>query len=203
MYSPRDNRVDDPAMLHAFVDAHPFAVLVSGGADGPEATHLPLLLDAHRGPHGTLVGHMARANDHWRALERDPRVLAVFHGPQAFVSAGWYAPPRAVSTWNYAAVHARGTARLVHEPEALHAFATRIRRAFDTPETQALAYDETLLRAIVGFEIEVTGWSARFKLSQDKDPQTHAQVVAHLEAEGGEAARVAALMKTPNAPGAS
>ncbi len=194
MYVPRHNREDDPEVLRAFVAAHPFATLTSAGARGPEATHMPLLLDASRGPHGTLIGHIARANPHWKALREKPDVLAIFHGPQAFVSASWYAPPRAVSTWDYAVVHLRGTARLVHDADALHAIVERLRAAMDTPETRALPYDAALLRGIVGMEIEVTDVLARFKLSQDKDACTRAQIADALRAEGGESARVADLL---------
>lgn len=197
LYVPRHNREDDLATLHAFMRAHPFATLVSGGGDGPEATHLPLVFDPERGMHGMLVGHLARANDHWKEIERQPDVLAIFHGPHAFVSAAWYSPPGAISTWNYAVVHARGRAWITHEPAALHSLVEQTRSVFDAPETQARPYDENLLRAIVGIEIEITRVDGRFKLEQKESAEDQARVAAHLDAQGGLAQDVAALMRRP------
>ena len=105
----------DLAALHAFLDDNAFATLISPDPIDPHITHLPLLLERARGDFGTLLGHMARANPHWRRLEAQPGVLAVFHGPHAYVSPSWYAAHPSVPTWNYAVVHVHGNARLMHE----------------------------------------------------------------------------------------
>ncbi len=194
LYVPPHNRETDPAALHALMAAHPLATLVSAGADGPEATHVPLLFDPEAGAHGTLVGHMARANGHWRHIETYPDVLAIFHGPQAFVSAAWYGPPTGISTWNYAVVHARGRARLIHDAEGLHALLSRIRAGFDAPETQALPYAEKLVGAIVGIEITVESLDGRFKLEQRESAENQTRVRARLAEGDAEAQRVAAMM---------
>ena len=194
LYVPLHNREDDPAVLHALVRAHPLATLVSAGESGPEATHIPLLFEPELGAHGTLVGHMARANEHWRHLENHPDVLAIFHGPQAFVSADWYSPPTGISTWNYAVVHARGTARLIHDAEGLHALLARVRAGFDVPETQALPYAEKLVGAIVGVEIEIMRLDGRFKLEQRESAENRERVRERLAEGDAEAQRVAALM---------
>src|SRR5688572_3972797 len=108
MYIPHAFRIDVPDALHAFMRQYSFATLITGGGE-PFATHLPLLLDTSRGPHGTLLGHFARPNPHWRLDHQQYGSLAIFHGPHAYVSPSWYpsAAP-AVPTWNYATVHAVG-----------------------------------------------------------------------------------------------
>ena len=108
----RQFQVQDPDMLHTLVRAQPLATLVIAHAGALHANHVPLFLDPDRGPNGTLVGHVARANGVWPLLPQKGAV-AVFHGPQAYVSPSWY-PSKAldgkqVPTWNYAAVHAHGT----------------------------------------------------------------------------------------------
>src|SRR5689334_21322792 len=99
--------------MHEFIRRHSFATLVTISSSGPVASHLPLLLDAEAGPHGSLLGHMARANPQWRTAEGE--ALAIFLGPHAYVSPAWYGEPGTVPTWNYVAVHAYGTFRLVEE----------------------------------------------------------------------------------------
>ena len=111
MYAPNAFAEREPARLRALLAAHAFAVLVTPGEDGPEASHVPLLLDAARGPHGTLLGHLARANPRWQRLDGRTPALAVFAGPHAYVSPRWYGGDRNVPTWDYVAVHARGAPR--------------------------------------------------------------------------------------------
>src|SRR3712207_6198290 len=113
MYIPAHFRVDDPALLLPLMERYGFATLVTVEAGSPFATHLPLLL--RRAP-DRLVGHMARANPQWRGLARQPGVLALFQGPHAYVPPSWYASAPNVPTWNYATVHAYGTARLLEDP---------------------------------------------------------------------------------------
>src|SRR4051812_5840105 len=107
MYVPAAFAEPDRGRLHEFIEAYSFGLLVSSHR-GPFATHLPFLLDRTAGPHGTLVGHMARANPQWHDLD-GREVLAVFSGPHAYVSPSWYEADDVVPTWNYVAVHARGT----------------------------------------------------------------------------------------------
>lgn len=112
MYLPAAFRQDDRDELHRQMRATPFALLTSVGADGVLASHLPLLLEPDEGEFGTLYGHFAKANPHWRELQDGCEALAVFSGPDAYISPSWY-PTKAehgkvVPTWNYIAVHARG-----------------------------------------------------------------------------------------------
>ncbi|MBX9593921.1 MAG: FMN-binding negative transcriptional regulator, partial [Roseomonas sp.] len=132
MYTPPAFREDDPAILHAVIRAARLAVLVSAAPDGgaPEATHLPLLLDAAEGPHGTLYGHVAKANPQWRALASGGPARAIFAGPEAYVSPSLYASKaehgKVVPTWNYVAVHAIGPVALVEDAAGLHALVSRL-----------------------------------------------------------------------------
>src|SRR5688500_1428466 len=108
MYVPPPFAQHDPVAIRSFVRRHRFATLTSASATGDEAA----------GPHGTLVGHLARINSQWHSLEGRP-VLAVFTGPHAYISPTWYAEPNTVPTWNYTAVHAYGICRLVHDVDEL------------------------------------------------------------------------------------
>ena len=103
MYVPSHFAESDPATLHDFIERYSFGLLVSQVDAVPFATHLPFLLDRTAGPHGMLIGHMARANPHWESL-RDQTALAVFSGPHAYISPTWYAAANVVPTWNYTAV---------------------------------------------------------------------------------------------------
>ena len=110
MYVPDHFAERELAVLHGWLRRFPFALLVTAAGGDFEATHLPFWLDAERGPQGTLYGHVARANPHWRCLDGATRALAVFSGPHAYVSPRWYERP-SVPTWNYLAVHAEGVPR--------------------------------------------------------------------------------------------
>src|SRR5687767_11744063 len=105
MYVPDHFREPDIAALHALIREHSFGTLVSVLEGTPFATHMPFLLDSDRGPWGTLAGHVARANPHWRAFVESSggikESLVLFTGPHAYISPSWYEAPIAVPTWNY------------------------------------------------------------------------------------------------------
>lgn len=195
---PKHFNVDDPKALDAFIEHNAFATLVSTGAAGLQVSHIPLLPERDSGGTLRLLGHVARANLQWQALESATDVVAIFHGPHAYVSPSWYQTQPSVPTWNYAVVHAHGRATLLDEA-GLHDLVIRLSdvyeagrpkpwRAVDLPAD----YTSNMLKAIVGFEIEVTNLEGKFKLSQNR-PVEVPRVIAALEAEGqGE---VAALMR--------
>ena len=191
MYLPRHFAQDDPAQLQALMQAHPLATLVSSGPDGLTADHVPLEYDAAA---GTLRGHVARANPLWQHADGQP-VLAVFGGPQGYVSPSWY-PSKAehhkvVPTWNYAVVHAHGSLRVVQDAPWLHALVSRLTGHHEsgrpTPWAVADAPDDyiaQMLRAIVGIEIPVTRLLGKWKLSQNRstaDRQGVAQGLADIQ----------------------
>jgi len=197
LYMPPHFRVDDRAALVRFMDANGFATLVSHGAGGLAVSHVPLLVETE-GEALRLLGHVARNNEQWRALEAGDDVLAIFNGPHAYVSPTWYAQHPSVPTWNYAVVHAHGKARLMDEAE-LHDLVTRLSSKYEAGNEkpwrlsdQPAAYVSGMLQNIVGFEIAVQRLEGKFKLSQNR-PAEIGRVIDALE-KAGESA-VAALMK--------
>ena len=197
LYVPPHFRNDDHDSLYAFVERHAFGTLVSAGPGGLHVSHVPFLPEREAGK-VRLLAHVARANAQWEALEGAQHVLAIFHGPHAYVSPGWYQNHPAVPTWNYAVVHAHGRARLLDEAE-LHDLVVRLSNAYEAGRPQPwkatelpAAYVSGMLRSIVGFAIEVERLEGKFKLSQNR-PAEIPRVIAALEQDG--AADVAALMR--------
>jgi len=204
MYLPTHFAQQDLAALHSLVQQHPLATLVTMGADGPTADHIPLELDASAGPHGTLRGHVARANPLWQTAAGTP-VLAVFHGPQAYVTPSWY-PSKAsthkvVPTWNYTVVHAHGVLRAVEDAPWLHALVSRLTGHHEAPRPAPWAvrdapedYVQSLLRAIVGIEIPLTALVGKWKVSQNRGEADRLGVAQGLAGEDDAAARAMAAL---------
>jgi len=197
LYIPAHFRKDDPDTLYAFMEQYAFGTLVSTGPKGLHVSHIPFLPEREGGK-VRLLGHVARGNPQWEALEGADHVLAIFNGPHAYVSPGWYQNHPAVPTWNYAVVHAHGKARLMDEAQ-LHDLVVRLSNTYEAGRPKPWKATElpadfvgNLLKAIVGFEIEVERLEGKFKLSQNR-PAEIARVIGALEA-GGEA-DTAALMR--------
>ena len=192
MYTPAHFAVTDLPTLHAFVREHGFAVVISNVEGVPFATHLPLMLEVTEDG-DRLIGHLARNNPHWQAWQNSAALLIIFSGPHAFVSPTWYAGGVAVPTWNYMAVHAYGTARVLDNPAA--ALAALVEKYEPAPVPATIMppeFVEKLSAHIVAFEITVTRWEGKFKLSQNRSAADQAGVVQQLEALG-EAALAAAM----------
>ena len=205
MYLPahfEERRLD---VLHAFVREHPFGMLVTTGSEGPVANGLPFLLDAGgEAGLGVLRGHVARANPVWRDAA-DATALVVFQGPEGYVSPSFY-PVKAehgkvVPTWNYAMVQARGQLRAIDDREWLRAFVTRLTERHESARTAPWAvtdappdYVDTMLRAIVGVEIELTALVGKWKLSQNRALTDRRGVVSGLAAVGSEQAHALARL---------
>ena len=211
MYLPTHFEQHDAAALHALMREHPLATLITPGPDGTTADHIPLELDATAGPHGTLRGHVARANPLWQVAADKP-VLVVFHGPQAYVTPSWY-PSKAsthkvVPTWNYTVVHAQGVLHAVQDAPWVHALVSQLTAHHEATRDPPWAvsdapqdYVQALLRAIVGIEIPLTRLVGKFKLSQNRNESDRHGVAGGLAA-GNEEARALAAMLQPQAPGA-
>jgi len=200
MYVPAAFAETDKAKLHEFVRRNSFAVLTSDGEGGLFASHLPLLLDPDAGPHGHLLGHMARPNPQWQQVEGE--VMAIFSGPHAYVSPSWYEEEGTVPTWNYAAVHAYGTFHLVEDHEGLLDILRRSVQTYEGPRPESWAFDESaphvegLLKAIVGFRIEITRLEGKWKLSQNQPEGRRRKVIHGLRRQSnGDSQEVADLMK--------
>jgi len=195
LYVPQHFRVEDRGALVAFMRDNAFATLVSSGEAGLHVSHVPLLVDVD-GEAIRLRGHVARGNPHWEALEGARHVLAIFQGPHAYVSPTWYVTHPSVPTWNYAVVHAQGSARLIDEAElheVVHELSARYEAGNSPPwkmSDQPAAYVSSMLAMIVGFEIEVARLDGKFKLSQNR-PVEIARVAERLEDSGeGEVAHM-------------
>lgn len=186
MYVPPHNRESDPAVLLAFMRAYSFATLVTSQHDALTATHLPFAIE-QAGEQVTLVTHMSRANPQWQALDPAREVLVIFQEPHAYVSPSHYERPMSVPTWNYIAIHAYGSPRILPDPEAKQRALTQIMATYEAGfiaqwQSYPPEFQQAKLKGIVAFEIPITRLDARFKLSQDRTPTERATISAHLEA---------------------
>jgi transcriptional regulator len=216
MYLPRHFTVTDLARITAFVDAAQAADLVTFDGTKPVSTLLPVIWDrpdslpdapalagngaaASAGAaasYGRLLGHIAIANDQWKTAEPGAHGLAIVHGPQAYISPGWYESKarhgRVVPTWNYEAVHLTGPIAFHHDPEWLRGFVTRLTRRHEGGRAHAWSvsdappeYLDGQLRAIVGVELTIMSIEAKQKLSQNRSELDREGVVAGLRGEPG------------------
>ena len=209
MYLPQHFEETRPAVLHRLLQAHPLGLLVTLDGEGaPVANPIPLMLDAARGPLGTLCGHVARANPVWRCAGQ--QVLVVFQGPDGYISPNGYAAKqehgKVVPTWNYATVQGRGPLVALDEAAAAHALVSRLtdRHEAAQPKPWAVAdapddYIAGMLRAIVCIEIPLTTLVGKYKLSQNRSAADRAGVVAALQAQGDAPAQaLAGWMQDPS-----
>ncbi|HVW87061.1 MAG TPA: FMN-binding negative transcriptional regulator [Bryobacteraceae bacterium] len=191
MYTPAHFREDRPDVLRDLIGKYPLAALVTIGPDGLEANHIPLLFDPDPAPHGTLRGHLSRANRQWQNLRPDVEALAIFQGPQAYISPNWYPTKqetgRVVPTWNYAVVHAYGSLRVYDDPARLRSFLDRLTAIHEAkqpvpwkPADAPPEYIEGLLKAIVGIELTITRLEGKWKVSQNQPAENRAGVAAAL-----------------------
>ena len=217
MYLPRHFRQTDMAQIAAFVDAAQSADLVTFDGTKPVSTLLPVIWDrpawlaaepddaagadgqaggGDEADYGRLLGHIAIANDQWKTALPGAQALAIVHGPQAYISPGWYESKmrhgRVVPTWNYEAVHLTGTLAFQHDPEWLRAFVTRLTSTHESGRARPWAvtdappeYIDGQLRAIVGVELTVLSVEAKQKLSQNRSELDREGVVAGLLSEPG------------------
>ncbi|QEL14090.1 FMN-binding negative transcriptional regulator [Limnoglobus roseus] len=203
MYVPSSFAVPELDTLHAFIARHSFGLLVSNVGGESFATHLPFLLDRTAGPHGTLIGHLARANPHWRELERQ-LALAVFSGPHAYISPTWYEAEAVVPTWNYTAVHAYGRPQLIEDRATLLGILQQSVAVYERSMPRPWVLDEPpafldkMLAQIVGFRIEIERLEGKFKLNQNHPAERQQKVARALREQGGEDALGVAEMMEAN-----
>ena len=202
MYLPKHFEITDLATLHGVARQHPLATWATVVDGLPVVNHVPFLLDETQGEHGTLIGHVARANPLWKTPA--PSVL-VFQGEGAYVSPSWYPGKhehgKVVPTWNYAVVHAHGTPQVVEDRDGLLAIVSLLTDVHEATQARPWKvgdappdYIEQMLRAIVGIRIPVTRWVGKFKLSQNHAAPSRLGVIAGLT-QRDPAHPVAALMQ--------
>jgi transcriptional regulator len=174
---------------------YPLGMLVTHGADGLDADHIPMELDASVGPHGTLVGHVARANTLWQRCLTGTPVMVVFRGADAYISPSWYPSKhethRQVPTWNYQVVHAHGTITVHDDERFVRGVVARLTRNHEANEPKpwkmgdsAPAFIDEMLGKIVGFEITITSLVGKVKLSQNREERDRLGAAQTLDARG-------------------
>lgn len=194
MYNPPHFQVTDLPRLHAAMQAVPLASMVTAGPGGLTASHLPLLLAPSAGPHGSLRGHLAKANPQGH-LPEGTEAMIIFQGPDAYISPSYYPSKQAggkvVPTWNYIAVHAYGRLRWITEASALRQLVedlTSRHEAGRTPPWEVADapadYISAMLGGIVGFEIPIERIEGKFKLSQNRNAADRQGVIGGLTADG-------------------
>ncbi len=201
MYNFPHFKEPDEKVIVEFMKHHPFAMLIGNSNGRAIATQVPLMIE-EREDKLFLLGHITRKQDHHLVFEENKEALVIFTGAHAYVSATWYENKQNVSTWNYASVHARGTLTFLNEASLKDAL-RKLSLHYEKYNTQSETtfdnlpgdYTDRLVKAIVGFEIEVTSLDHVFKLSQNRDEKSYHHIIDHLKADGGEAADVAKMME--------
>lgn len=196
MYIPKHFAVDDLRAQHALIEACDFGVVVSNGADGLFATHIPLLLKRGEGAFGTFYGHVARGNPHAKLFGQP--ALVVFSGPHAYVSPTWYSDRTTnVPTWNYVAVHCTGTPVAIDGDQLAHLSA--MAEKYEASRANGWSTRElkpeiagAMPRGVVTFRMEIARIEGKAKLSQNKPREERVRVIEGLKGEGE--AALAALM---------
>lgn len=195
MYIPAHFAESRPDVLHDLIRRHPLGVLITHGAAGLDANHLPFELNATSGSLGTLSGHVARANPVWEQLRDGEEVMVVFRAGDAYISPNWYPSKheqhRQVPTWNYMVAHAHGRVRIVDDERLVRGIVGRLTKTHEASQQapwkmadSPSEFIDGLLAAIVGIEIEITRLEGKSKLSQNKDARDLRGAIEGLEAVG-------------------
>ena len=180
MYVPAHFDESRAEVLHDFIQQHPFGMLVTHGADGLDANHIPFELDPGQGGKGVLTAHVARANPVWRNVVDGDEVLVVFRAADAYISPNWYPSKhefhKQVPTWNYMVVHAHGRITIRDDERFVRGVVGRLTRTHEASQPKPWKmtdspkeFIDAMLKAIVGVEIEITRLVGKSKLSQNKD----------------------------------
>jgi transcriptional regulator len=193
MYIPKFNEETRVDVIDRLIRSHPLATLVTMGTSGLFATHLPMVLHREDEQPATLRGHMSRANRQWREFTVEVEALAIFSGPEHYITPNWYpekaASGKVVPTWNYAVVHVYGPLRVIEDPAWL---LTHLNSLTDTHEASSPTpwkvsdapadYVEAIAKGIVGIELPIARLEAKWKVSQNQNEQTRASVAQGLGA---------------------
>jgi transcriptional regulator len=197
MYVPAHFKEDRVAVLHDAIRQYGFGTLVTSGEQELEASHLPLLLDAEPAPFGTVLGHLARANPQWQRVKPGSQALAIFLGPNTYITPSWYPTKqqngKVVPTWNYLAIHAYGTLSFFDDRDELRAHVGRMTDTHEAPRAAPWAVSDApadfvdqMLGAIIGFKLVITRLEGKWKMSQNRPRQDVTGVIEGLTREDGE-----------------
>ena len=195
MYIPSHFAEQSPAQLQRIIRTHPLGTLVTHGAAGLDAEHLPFMFDPEVGPHGLLSAHVARGNPLWQRCPTGSPVMVIFRGAQAYISPSWYPSKheshRQVPTWNYEVVHAHGVLTVHDDERSVRRIVARLTRQHEAAEPQpwkmgdaAPGYIDSMLPHIVGIEIALTSLVGKAKLSQNRETRDRVGAADVLQARG-------------------
>jgi transcriptional regulator len=191
MYIPQSFKEESIPVLHELMAQQGFATLVTLGSEGLTANHIPLVLDRELAPFGVLRGHVSRANPLWRDFSSEVDALAIFSGPQHYITPSWY-PTKAetgkvVPTWNYAVVHARGPLRIMDNAEWLKRHLKNLTNVHESKVPTPWKVDdapsdfiESLLKGIVGLELPIQRLEGKWKVSQNRSINDREGVIRGL-----------------------
>jgi transcriptional regulator len=202
MYSLPYFKESNKQVILDFIAEHPFAFIAGSDAENkPVASQVPVFIEDRNGKL-FMTGHMMRKTDHQLAFENNANVLCVFSGPHVYVSATWYTDPQQASTWNYMSVHVRGIIRFLGEQGLVDVLRKTTLHFENNNPDSATVYDNLaedyrtrLMKAIIAFEIEVTGIENVFKLSQNRDRESYENIITKLREQGSDGTYIAEQME--------
>ena len=200
MYIPKQHQELDVSVLHSLVRSHPLGAWVTLARGELVANHVPFLLDVTRGELGTLVGHVARANEVWKSLSATAESVVIFQGAQCYITPSWYPSKhehgQAVPTWNYAVVHAHGIPRVIEDRDWLYAHVNELTDRHEAEQAvpwkvsdAPVEYIDRMLQSIVGIEIPIARLFGKWKVSQNRSESDKLGVVAGLLNRSDDVAR--------------
>ena len=195
MYIPAHFAIEQPSQMQAIIEQHPLGALVTWGADGLDANHIPFEFDPTQGSLGLLTAHVARANPVWQQCKDGAEVLVIFRGNESYISPNWYPSKhethRQVPTWNYEVVHVHGRLSVMDEERFVRGVVARLTRTHESSEPKpwkmgdsAPEYIDGMLKAIVGIEVAITRMEGKAKLSQNREPRDRLNAAQTLIAKG-------------------
>ncbi len=195
MYVPSHFEESRVEVLHEFITRHPFGVLVTHGPAGLDANHLPFYLDRTAAATGILRAHVARPNPVWRSLSDGDEVLVIFRAEDAYISPNWYPSKheahKQVPTWNYSVVHAHGQITVRDDEGFVRGLVEQLTRTHEAGQPVPWRLDDaprdylaSMMKAIVGLEVEITRLVGKFKLSQNREPRDRASAAEALKRQG-------------------
>jgi transcriptional regulator len=212
LYLPAHFNETRTDVLHALMRANPLTTLVTLSDSGLLANHIPVQTLDEPAPLGTIRGHIARANPLWHEYRSGSQALAIFQGPQVYISPSFY-PSKAksgevVPTWDYAVVHASGTLRFIEDVEWLRSFVSGLTQTHESPrplpckiDDAPPAYIDKMLKLIVGFEFSIASLAGKWKVSQNRPEADRQGVIDKLQAaDDADSHEIAAMLAALEAP---
>jgi transcriptional regulator len=198
MYIPKYFKINDEKVIFNLIEENSFATLISQHNGEPYASHLPIILNKDE---RALYGHFARANGHWKDIEKQ-QVLVIFQGPHCYISPSWYETKDAVPTWNYVAAHVYGEMEILENDAEVFDSLQQMVKKYENPNSSYQlddvdsSYVEGLSKGIVGFKINITRMEGKAKLSQNHPVERQELVIQQLEKASVENnKKIADLMK--------